>query len=128
MLLKRLAVCASVLGAYAVNLPVAGIAGADPQDPHKPDITHDYCPGGQWGYGSLGVCDGDKYPDGSYWHQWMKTYFGGPKFHYTASAATNLSRRRLHQAAARGRSRPLRPTHLRGESGRRRSEGMTRAT
>jgi hypothetical protein len=21
-------------------------------------------------------------PDGSYWHQWMKTYIAGPKFYY----------------------------------------------
>ena len=32
------------------------------------------------GFGSLGVCDGEKYPDGSYWHQWMRTNIGGPKF------------------------------------------------
>jgi hypothetical protein len=82
MMLKRVAVCASSLAATATILSSTGVASADPQDPHKPDITHSFCPGGQWGYGSLGVCDGDKYPDGSYWHQWMKTYLGGPKFYY----------------------------------------------
>ena len=86
MLLKRVAVCASSLAATAAILSSAGVAGADPDDPHKPDITHSFCPGGQWGYGRLGVCDGDKYPDGSYWHQWMQTNIGGPRFHYDCVA------------------------------------------
>ena len=57
-------------------------ASADSPDPHKPDITKGYCPGGRWGWGSLGVCDGVKYPDGSFWHQWMRTWATGPQFYY----------------------------------------------
>lgn len=47
----------------------AATAAAGP-DPHIPDPMHNYCPGG--GMGSmlwLGYCDGERYPDGSYWHQ-----------------------------------------------------------
>jgi len=34
------------------------------------------------GAGQLAVCDGEKYPDGSFWHQWMKTWMTGPQFYY----------------------------------------------
>jgi hypothetical protein len=82
MELKLLRRCAATLGAAAAIVSSAAVASADPPDPHMPDITKSYCPGGQWGFGSLGVCDGEKYPDGSYWHQWMRTNIGGPKFYY----------------------------------------------
>lgn len=45
-----------------------GIAHAS-GDPHVPNMSASYCPGG--GQGSpiyLGYCDGTPYPDGSYWH------------------------------------------------------------
>jgi len=61
------------------------VALADPPgegDPHQPDMTKGFCPGGRWGYHSLGVCDGEKYPDGSFWHQWMKRWVVGPQFYY----------------------------------------------
>src|SRR5215475_7909184 len=82
MKLKLPRLCAAMLGATAAIVCSAAVANADPPDPHKPDITKSFCPGGQWGWGSLGVCDGDKYPDGSYWHQWMRTYIGGPHWYY----------------------------------------------
>lgn len=25
---------------------------------------------------------GEKYPDGSFWHQWMQTWFTGPQFYF----------------------------------------------
>jgi hypothetical protein len=62
--------------------------------PHQPDLTQNYCPGGQWssGWGTgyyVQVCDGEKYPDGSYWHQWMHdpgynmyTVTHGPEWHH----------------------------------------------
>ena len=61
------------------------VASADPpgtQDPHQPDMTKGFCPGGRFGFGKLGVCDGEKYSDGSYWHQWMTRYIAGPQFYY----------------------------------------------
>ncbi|TDH55548.1 hypothetical protein E2F47_09995 [Mycobacterium eburneum] len=70
---------AAVLGCAAVMVSCAAVASADPPDPqpdpHRPDLTQNYCPGGQWntGFGTgyyVEVCDGEKYPDGSYWHQW----------------------------------------------------------
>jgi hypothetical protein len=68
---------AAVLGCAAAIVPSAAVASADPPDPHQPDLTQNYCPGAQWSYPSfeayvdnLQVCDGEKYPDGSYWHQW----------------------------------------------------------
>ena len=68
--------------AFTFAPAVAGVAGADPVDPHSPDMTKGFCPGGRWGWGNLAVCDGEKYPDGSYWHQWMKTWMVGPQFYY----------------------------------------------
>lgn len=72
----------AILGCAAAVMLCAPIAGADPPDPHQPDMTKGYCPGGRWGWGNLAVCDGEKYPDGSYWHQWMKTWMVGPQFYY----------------------------------------------
>lgn len=70
--LSRLGV--AVWGCAAAIVPFAAVAGADPPDPHQPEVTHNYCPGGQWSFGfELRVCDGEKYPDGSYWHQWVST-------------------------------------------------------
>jgi hypothetical protein len=61
----------AVLGCAAAIMCSAAVASADPPDPHQPDLPKNFCPGGQWGFGRLRVCDGEKYPDGSYWHQWM---------------------------------------------------------
>jgi hypothetical protein len=73
---------AAVLGCAAAFLLSTPVASADPPDPHQPDMTKGYCPGGRWGWGNLAVCDGEKYPDGSFWHQWMKTWAVGPQFYY----------------------------------------------
>src|SRR5690625_4272669 len=70
--------------AAATALFAAGVAGADPQDtycpkammfnnpgycdPHIPDPFHDHCAGGRMGsLMSDGYCDGERYPDGSFW-------------------------------------------------------------
>src|SRR3954451_22724866 len=68
---------AAILGCAAVFVLPTAVASADPIDPHQPDMTKGFCPGGRWGWGNLAVCDGEKYPDGSYWHQWMKTWMVG---------------------------------------------------
>jgi hypothetical protein len=66
----------AVLGCVAAIVSsAAAVASADPPDPHQPDLTQNYCPGAQWSFDLQGpyntqVCDGEKYPDGSYWHQW----------------------------------------------------------
>ena len=77
---------AAILSAAAIVFSAGsfstGIASAQPPDPHKPDITKNFCPGGQWGFGRLRVCDGEKYPDGSFWHQWVQNYGFGPQFYY----------------------------------------------
>jgi hypothetical protein len=57
----------AVVGAviFAAN---PGMAHADP-DPHIPDPIHDYSPGsGISSKLAWGVCDGARYPDGTYWH------------------------------------------------------------
>jgi hypothetical protein len=62
------ATLAAVTAAIAACLALAAPAHADP-DPHMPDPSNNYCPGG--GAGSMiymGYCDGVPYPDGSYWH------------------------------------------------------------
>ncbi len=43
------------------------------QDPHMPNVTIGYCPGGQGGFLATKWCDGEKYPDGTYWHQLIMT-------------------------------------------------------
>ncbi|TVS85214.1 hypothetical protein [Mycobacterium helveticum] len=65
----------SILAAATVAAGAACIttwpAHAAP-DPHMPDPLRDYCPGG--GAGNVlmgGYCDGEHYPDGSYWHKLM---------------------------------------------------------
>ncbi|BBX95640.1 hypothetical protein [Mycobacterium lacus] len=73
---------AAILGCAAAFAFSTAVASADPPDPHQPDMTKGYCPGGRWGFGNLAVCDGEKYPDGSFWHQWMKTWIVGPQFYY----------------------------------------------
>lgn len=72
----------NLLGAAGVSITAAVIAlacaagaAADPNvppgtDPHVPNTTSGFCPGG--GFGGVvgwGYCDGVPYPDGSYWHQ-----------------------------------------------------------
>ncbi|MDD4868261.1 MAG: hypothetical protein PHQ28_14445 [Mycobacterium sp.] len=62
-LIAALAACAAVA--------LAAAARAAP-DPHMPDPLRGYCPGG--GAGNVlmgGWCDGEHYPDGSYWHKFM---------------------------------------------------------
>ena len=76
MKLKLTRLGAAMLGCAAAIVSSAAVANADPPDPHQPDLTQNYCPGGQlssgWGTGyNVQVSDGEKYPDGSYWHQWM---------------------------------------------------------
>ncbi len=73
---------AAIVGCAAACVFSTAVAAADPPDPHQPDMTKGYCPGGRWGWGNLAVCDGEKYPDGSFWHQWMKTWMVGPQFYY----------------------------------------------
>ncbi|ACC42250.1 MULTISPECIES: hypothetical protein [Mycobacterium ulcerans group] len=82
MMLKLSRLGAAILGGVAALMFSTAVATADPPDPHQPDMTKGYCPGGRWGWGELAVCDGEKYPDGSFWHQWMRTYMTGPQFYY----------------------------------------------
>jgi hypothetical protein len=89
------------------------VASADPPGPHQPDMTKGYCPGGRFGFGKLGVCDGDKYSDGSYWHQWMTRYITGPSVllrlcgrrRTTAGSATAWRLRRQYSARSVAPSR-----------------------
>lgn len=83
-------VFATVACASVGALLGAAVAGADPDqnvdspatycpsammfynpgycDPHMPDPLHNHCAGGQMGsMMSGGYCDGEAYPDGSYW-------------------------------------------------------------
>lgn len=82
MKLKFARLSTAILGCAAALVFPASVASADPPDPHQPDMTKGYCPGGRWGFGDLAVCDGEKYPDGSFWHQWMQTWFTGPQFYF----------------------------------------------
>ncbi|RFZ58680.1 hypothetical protein MSS2_00774 [Mycobacterium marinum] len=67
MMLKLSRLGAAILGGVAALMFSTAVATADPPDPHQPDMTKGYCPGGRWGWGELAVCDGEKYPDGSFY-------------------------------------------------------------
>lgn len=62
-------------------------SSADPtppgQDPHMPNVTIGWCPGGQGGFLATKWCDGAPYADRSFWHQLIMTgsSFTGPVFH-----------------------------------------------
>jgi hypothetical protein len=58
-------------------------AHADPpgQDPHMPNFQFGYCPGGQGGWGDFTQwCDGQPFPDATYWHQQFLDPGFGPHF------------------------------------------------
>lgn len=60
-------------------LGVAAPASANPYagDPLHPDIRVGWCPGGGAQLlNGKGWCDGEDYPDGSFWHQVPMPYFG----------------------------------------------------
>ena len=66
--------------AIAAALIVAPSAHAAP-DPHIPNPGANYCPGGSAGSPIyMGFCDGEHYPDGTYWHtrQWGIPIYGSP--------------------------------------------------
>lgn len=72
--MKRISLRAAVAALWLGGLLTAGAAYADEppppwQNPHYPDMTHGSCAGGNGGGFGVGYCDGEHYPDGSYWHQ-----------------------------------------------------------
>src|ERR1700684_331045 len=58
----------------------AGTAHADPS--HKPNLTTSDYPDGKGGILAVAWCNGEKFPDGSYWHIVAMTggTFGTPRF------------------------------------------------
>lgn len=74
--MKPAIVAAGVIAAAAII--TAPAVHADP-DPHMPNPSTGYCPGGSMGSPIyLGFCDGEHYPDGTYWHtrQWGIPLYG----------------------------------------------------
>jgi hypothetical protein len=63
--------CAGVANAApAPSVQQPGPPGKPAFDPHVPNTAEGWCPGGGvGGFSGFGYCDGDRYPDGSYWHQ-----------------------------------------------------------
>ncbi|MGB6208802.1 MAG: hypothetical protein WBF82_17815 [Mycobacterium sp.] len=62
------AVLVAAIAAFAAFTPVP-VTHADPDpDPHIPDITANYWPGGMKWLVATTYCDGMPYADGSYWH------------------------------------------------------------
>lgn len=68
---------AAAFAVVASALAFAGPAHADPPwaDPHYPDPMHHNCAGGMGGF-IVGFCDGEHYPDGTYWHQYTGSGWG----------------------------------------------------
>lgn len=68
---------ALILAAFAAAIAVAAPeAGAEPPDPHIPNGAALWCLGGMGNVALVPYCDGQKYPDGSYWHQTAASAFG----------------------------------------------------
>lgn len=65
---KCTALLAGVITSAA--LVSAPSAIATPGDPHMPNIAAGNCPGGRGGLPRFWFCDGVRYSDGSFWHQW----------------------------------------------------------
>jgi hypothetical protein len=69
--------------ATVASLFAAPTIHADPPPPwsdsHYPDQAHGMCAGGHGGAFGFGYCDGEHYPDGTYWHQVIGTGVDGLK-------------------------------------------------
>lgn len=78
------------LFACVASLLIPAPATADPFDPHMPDLTKGYCPGGRghdW-LMSANNCDGIEYEDGSFWHQAKTDYSSSYIFKCTMEKGT----------------------------------------
>ena len=69
------AAAAATLG--VTTILSAGAAHADPSQ--KPNLTTGDCPGGQGGILAVAWCNGEKFPDGSYWHNVAMTAVHSPR-------------------------------------------------
>jgi hypothetical protein len=76
----RVRLFAAVAATAATTFLFAGTAHADPS--HKPNLTTSDCPGGKGGILAVAWCNGEKFPDGSYWHNVAMTggTFATPRF------------------------------------------------
>lgn len=87
MKLKFARLSTAILGCAAALVFPASVASADPPDPHQPDMTKGYCPGGRWGCG-----------------------LPAHSFTSIVSAAVSPSPARRHRVVAVGQFRPSSPT------------------
>ena len=72
----RILAAAGILAAAQLvgSVPIthAGPPGTD--DPHTPNPEYNYCPGGGSGDPGSYWCDGEPYPDGSFWHMFKRAH------------------------------------------------------
>lgn len=64
-----------VAAVLAVGLGMSPKAHAD-VDPHTPNGSALWCQGGMGNVALIPYCDGQHYPDGSFWHQTAASPFG----------------------------------------------------
>jgi hypothetical protein len=71
---------AAAAATATTTLLFASTAHADPSQ--KPNLTTSDCPGGKGGILAVAWCNGEKFPDGSYWHNVAMTggTFATPRF------------------------------------------------
>ena len=76
----RVRLFAAVAATATTTFLFAGTAYADPS--HKPNLTTSDCPGGKGGILAVAWCNGEKFPDGSYWHNVAMTggTFATPRY------------------------------------------------
>lgn len=110
----RIALTAGIAAAVAIGGGPTAAA-----DPHIPNPSTGECAGGSMGSPIwMGFCDGERYPDGSYWHtrQWGIPLYGNPNGLAAPTAAPTAPsasstmgrrcRRRHRRADAVERSEP----------------------
>ncbi len=73
MNIARISFAAAIGGITALLLSATAAAAPPGSDPFVPNMTAAHCPGGEGGFLAVKWCDGQKYPDGSYWHQLSMT-------------------------------------------------------
>lgn len=65
-----------IVGAIGALVLGQGIGYADGPDPHMPNGAALWCQGGIGNVAMIPYCDGQHYPDGSFWHQTAASPFG----------------------------------------------------
>lgn len=110
MKLKFARLSTAILGCAAALVFPASVASADPPDPHQPDMTKGYCPGGRWGLATWPCATARSTPTARFDTSGCKRGLPAHSFTSIVSAAVSPSPARRHRVVAVGQFRPSSPT------------------